>query len=150
MIFLKDFIFLFMRHTHTHTHIYTEAETQAEGETGSVQGARHGTQSRDPRITSRAKGRCPIIEPPRHSWVFTSNGIIWVFVLLLLPTASGYTSFFPCFYYDTNLCIVLSVSSFDPPLLCSISVPECPFLKTNTIMLFLCMKLFKSFPLLQE
>ena len=33
----KDFIYLFMRDTER------EAETQAEGEAGSMQGARHGT-----------------------------------------------------------------------------------------------------------
>ena len=40
----KDFIYLFMRDTER------EAETQAEGEAGSLRGARHGTQSRDPGI----------------------------------------------------------------------------------------------------
>ena len=34
-VFFKDFIYLFMRHTHTE-----KAETQAEGEAGSMQGAR--------------------------------------------------------------------------------------------------------------
>ena len=38
-IFLKDFIYSFMRDTHTER----EAETQAEGEAGSMQGARRGT-----------------------------------------------------------------------------------------------------------
>ena len=33
-----------------------EAETQAEGEAGSMQGAQHGTQSRDSRITPWAEG----------------------------------------------------------------------------------------------
>ena len=33
-----------------------EAETQAEGEAGSVQGARRGTRSRVPRMTARAEG----------------------------------------------------------------------------------------------
>ena len=37
----KDFIYLFMRDTER------EAETQAEGEAGSLQGARCGTQSWD-------------------------------------------------------------------------------------------------------
>ena len=35
--FLKDFIYLLMRHTHTERE--REAETQAEGEAGSTQGA---------------------------------------------------------------------------------------------------------------
>ena len=34
-----------------------EAETQAEGEAGSMQGARRGTRSQDPRITTCTKGR---------------------------------------------------------------------------------------------
>ena len=38
-IFLKDFIYLFMRETHTHT----EAEIQAEGEADSMQAAQRGT-----------------------------------------------------------------------------------------------------------
>ena len=42
-----------------------EAETQAEGEAGSLGGARCGTQFQDPRITSWAKGRCSTAEPPR-------------------------------------------------------------------------------------
>ena len=48
--FFKDFIYLFMRDT--------QIERQRHrGEAGSMQGARCGTQSRDPRITRRAKGR---------------------------------------------------------------------------------------------
>ena len=43
-LFLKDCIYLFMKDTHR------EAETQAEGEAGSLQRARCGTQSRVPRI----------------------------------------------------------------------------------------------------
>ena len=42
-----------------------EAETQAEGEVGSMQGARCGTGSRDSRITSCMEGRCLTAEPPR-------------------------------------------------------------------------------------
>ena len=41
----------------TVTHREREAETQAEGEAGSMQGARCGTQSRVSRITPWAKGR---------------------------------------------------------------------------------------------
>ena len=51
-IYFKDFIYLFMRDTER------EAETQAEGEAGSMQGAPCGTRSRDPWITTWAKGRC--------------------------------------------------------------------------------------------
>ena len=43
-----------------------EAETQAEGKAGSMQGAWHGTPSRDSRIMPWAKGRCSTIEPPRR------------------------------------------------------------------------------------
>ena len=42
-----------------------EAETQAEGEAGSMQGARRGTRSRVSRIASWAKGRRQTAEPPR-------------------------------------------------------------------------------------
>ena len=42
-----------------------EAETQAEGEAGSMQGARCGTRSQDSRIAPWAKGRCKTPEPPR-------------------------------------------------------------------------------------
>ena len=44
-IFLKGFIYLFMRDTER------EAETQTEGEAGSLREARCGTRSRDPWIT---------------------------------------------------------------------------------------------------
>ena len=40
----------------THREIEGEAETQAEGEVGSMQGARRGTQSRVSRITPWAEG----------------------------------------------------------------------------------------------
>ena len=42
-----------------------EAETQEEGESGSMPGARHGTRSRDSRITPWAKGRHQTAEPPK-------------------------------------------------------------------------------------
>ena len=45
--------YLFVRDTQRET----EAETQAEGEAGSIQGAQHGTRSRDSRIMLWAKGR---------------------------------------------------------------------------------------------
>ena len=41
-----------------------EAETQAEGEAGSVRGARRGTRSRDPGVMPWAEGRCSTTEPP--------------------------------------------------------------------------------------
>ena len=56
--FLK--IYLFVRDTER------EAETQAEGEAGSMQGARCGTRSQYPEIMTSAKGRCSTAEPPRH------------------------------------------------------------------------------------
>ena len=40
-------------------------ETQAEAEAGFMQGAQHGTRSRDSRIAPWAKGRCQTAEPPR-------------------------------------------------------------------------------------
>ena len=42
-----------------------EAETQAEGEAGSMQGARHRTQSCDLRIRLWAKDRRQTAAPPR-------------------------------------------------------------------------------------
>ena len=42
----------------------TEAETWAEGEAGSLQGARCGTWSQDPGIMTWAEGRCSTAEPP--------------------------------------------------------------------------------------
>ena len=54
--FLKIFIYLSMRDTHTHREREREAETQAEGELGSMQGARCGTRSRGSRVTPWAAG----------------------------------------------------------------------------------------------
>ena len=51
-IFLKDFIYLFMRYTEKER----EAETQAEGEAGSMQGTRRGTRSQVSRIMPWAEG----------------------------------------------------------------------------------------------
>ena len=68
--FFKDF-YLFIHKRHTHT----EAETQAEGEAGSMLGARCGTRSQDSRITPWAEGRCQTTEPPRDPlhFVFKLN-----------------------------------------------------------------------------
>ena len=57
----KDVIYLFMRD------IQREAETQAEGEAGSLRGARCGTQSQDSRITPWAEGRHQNTEPTQAS-----------------------------------------------------------------------------------
>ena len=51
-----------------------EAETQAEGEAGSVQGARRGTRSRVSRIRPWAEGRHPTAEPPRDPQNNFQNG----------------------------------------------------------------------------
>ena len=59
-----------------------EADTQAEGEAGSMQGARHGTPSPVSRITLQAEGSvkplshlgCPKIHfevTPSYIWLFT-------------------------------------------------------------------------------
>ena len=58
-----------------------EAETQAEGEAGSVPGARHGTRSPDSRITPWAKGRDQTAEPPRDPMSLVSK------VAVLLPSS---------------------------------------------------------------
>ena len=52
-----------------------EAETQAEGEADSMQGARHGTQSWDSRITPWAEGRHSTAEPPRHPQLHRFNDV---------------------------------------------------------------------------
>ena len=52
-------MYLFMRDTER------EAETPVEGEAGSLQGARRGTRSRDPRIMLRAEGGANPPEPLR-------------------------------------------------------------------------------------
>ena len=54
MVFFLDFIYLFM----IDIYIEREAETQAEGEAGSMPGARRRTQSLDSRTAPWAKGRC--------------------------------------------------------------------------------------------
>ena len=56
----KDFIYLLMRDTQRER----EAKTQAEGEAGSMQGARHGTRSWVSRITPWAEGGA---KPLSHS-----------------------------------------------------------------------------------
>ena len=56
----KDFIYLYMRDTER------EAETQAEGEAGSLRGARRRTPSPDPRVTPWARGRRSTAELPRR------------------------------------------------------------------------------------
>ena len=50
-----------------------EAETQAEGEAGSMPGARRRTQSRDSRIAPWAQGRHQTTEPPRDPLISTLN-----------------------------------------------------------------------------
>ena len=56
-----------------------EAETQAEGEAGSIQGARCGTGSRDSGIMPWAEGRCSTAEPPR----WPSKSIFWISYLAI-------------------------------------------------------------------
>ena len=58
--FLKNILFNYSWGTER------EADKQAEGEAGSMQEARCGTQSWDSGITPWAKGKCSTIEPPRH------------------------------------------------------------------------------------
>lgn len=68
LFFKKDY--LFMRHRES------EAETQAEGEAGSLGGARYRTWSQDPRITPEWKeGRCSTAEHPRCPFLISKT--IW-------------------------------------------------------------------------
>ena len=71
-----------------------EAETQAEGEAGSMQGARYGTRSWNSEIMPRAKGRHSTTEPPRRphcvifkkllTWGSLGGSAVW-----RLPLAQG-------------------------------------------------------------
>ena len=63
--FLKIFMYLFV--------IDREAETQAGGEAGFLLAAQCGTWSQDPGITTWAKGRCSVTEPPRCPLFFSLN-----------------------------------------------------------------------------
>ena len=56
-----------MRDTHTHT----EAETQAEGEAGSMQGARRGTQSQDLIPGPYLKAEAQPLSPPGSPYFVT-------------------------------------------------------------------------------
>ena len=58
LFIFKDFIYLFMRDTER------EGKTQAEGEAGSMQGARRGTRSRVSRIRPWAKGSTKLLSHP--------------------------------------------------------------------------------------
>ena len=51
-----------------------EAEIQAEGEAGSLRGARSGTRSQDSRTMTWAKGRCSTTEPPTHPALLNLKG----------------------------------------------------------------------------
>ena len=53
-----------------------EAETQAEGEAGSMPGARRGTRSRDSRIAPWAKDRRQNAEPPRDPLPFIFKNVL--------------------------------------------------------------------------
>ena len=54
---MKHTIFFFFKILFIHErHTQKKAETQAEGDAGSMQGARRGTQPRDSRITPWAEG----------------------------------------------------------------------------------------------
>ena len=67
-LFLKDFIYLFMKETHTQGEREREAETQAEGEAGFTQGAGRGTRSRVSRIKPWAEGGAKLLSHP--GWPF--------------------------------------------------------------------------------
>ena len=76
-----------------------EAETQAQGEEGSMQGARCGTRSWDTRITPWAEGRSPTAEPPRRP-----KGIHFKNhhpVVLRLPCAETSRGSFICSFEET-------------------------------------------------
>ena len=66
-----------------------EAETQAEGEAGSMQGARRGIRSRVFRIAPWAKGRRQTAAPLRDPWITLLNKWLANWIKLL-----KYISFF--------------------------------------------------------
>ena len=55
-----------------------EAETQAEGEVGSIQGARCRTGSQDPRITPETQGRRATTQPSRCLLTNTMFNPVWL------------------------------------------------------------------------
>ena len=65
-----------------------EAKTQAEGEAGSVQGARHGTRSRVSRIAPWAKGRRQTAAPRRDSPLFSFFSFSFFLTCLLVTRKS--------------------------------------------------------------
>ena len=69
-------LFIYDRHTVRER----EAETQAEGEAGSMQGARHGTRSRVSRTTPWAEGRRQTTEPPGLPEAFLFKKTIFIFM----------------------------------------------------------------------
>ncbi|XP_048950981.1 E3 ubiquitin-protein ligase RNF170 isoform X2 [Canis lupus dingo] len=77
------FVTLFMRDRER------EAETQAEGEAGSMQGARCETQSRDSRITPWAEGTCIIAYWRYGSWLGAISCPICRQTVTLLLTVFG-------------------------------------------------------------
>ena len=66
--FFLKILFIYSWETHREREREREREKQAEGEAGSMQGAPHGTQSLDSRITPWAEGRCSTAEPPRDPY----------------------------------------------------------------------------------
>ena len=62
-------MYLFMIDTHTHR----EAETQAEGEAGSLQGARHGTRSQVSRIMPWAESGTKLLSHLCCAWLLFLN-----------------------------------------------------------------------------
>ena len=63
-----------------------EAETQAEGEAGSMQGARHGTRSRDSRITAWAEGGAKPLSHPGLPGKDTLLSLLICILVSLLKT----------------------------------------------------------------
>ncbi|CAD7671663.1 unnamed protein product [Nyctereutes procyonoides] len=94
-----------------------EAETQAEGETGSMQGARCGTRSQDPRTAPRAKGR-PEVQNQGVGKPALPLMALWETPSLPSPASGRSRSFLVCGHITA-----LSVSIFMRPSLC-VPVPS--------------------------
>ena len=86
LFFAKDFIYLFMRD------IEKEAEMYAEGEAGSLQTGSLMWVGLNPGITTWAKGRCPVTEPPWHPkrWLSMLSLFKAVWPLCSLPPNSAW------------------------------------------------------------
>ena len=103
-----------------------EAETQSEGEAGSMQAARCGTQSRVSRITPWAEGSRSPAEPPRRPtrFVFKRLRLPMAFCQMGACPASCLPSEGPVHRSPETLCFLPSLPASSLPSLGSQNPPE--------------------------